>query len=234
MDTEPHPAPVRPLAAFAVPNFRRFVAGQTISLAGSWTEKVAQAILVLQLTHSGVWLGRPRQRDTRLCCCSRRTRGWSSIGKPSAGCCCSPSHRSPPSRSCLARSCNPVDGRRVRWWIPVERCGSSAVRAVPEPGRNGATLEEIDGISAMIGRAQEQYPGHPQGDPQRTSLRQARELLYGPEILGSRSVAAPATGSPSWSTSEMRAGSISTSGSCSGSPSTSTRSASLPRSMVPT
>jgi MFS family permease len=57
MDAEPHPAPVRPLAAFAVPNFRRFVAGQTISLVGSWTETVAQAILVLQLTHSGVWLG---------------------------------------------------------------------------------------------------------------------------------------------------------------------------------
>jgi MFS family permease len=57
MDAEPHAAPVRPLAAFAVPNFRRFVTGQTISLVGSWTETVAQAILVLQLTHSGVWLG---------------------------------------------------------------------------------------------------------------------------------------------------------------------------------
>jgi MFS family permease len=57
MDAEPHPAPNSPLAAFAVPNFRRFVAGQTISLVGSWTETVAQAILVLQLTHSGVWLG---------------------------------------------------------------------------------------------------------------------------------------------------------------------------------
>src|ERR1700744_407920 len=58
MDAEPHhPPPVRPLAAFAVPNFRRFVAGQTISLVGSWTETVAQAVLVLKLTHSGVWLG---------------------------------------------------------------------------------------------------------------------------------------------------------------------------------
>jgi MFS family permease len=57
MDAEPHPPPVRPLAAFTVPNFRRFVAGQTISLVGSWTETVAQAVLVLQLTHSGVWLG---------------------------------------------------------------------------------------------------------------------------------------------------------------------------------
>lgn len=45
------------MAAFAVPNFRRFVASQTISLVGSLPETVAQAILVLQLTHSGVWLG---------------------------------------------------------------------------------------------------------------------------------------------------------------------------------
>ncbi len=51
------PAPARPLAAFAVPNYRRFTVGQTISLVGSWTETVAQAVLVLQLTHSGVWLG---------------------------------------------------------------------------------------------------------------------------------------------------------------------------------
>jgi MFS family permease len=48
---------VRPLAAFAVPNYRRFTIGQTISLVGSWTETVAQAILVLRLTHSGAWLG---------------------------------------------------------------------------------------------------------------------------------------------------------------------------------
>jgi MFS family permease len=57
MDAEPHPAPVRPLAAFSVPNYRRFVIGQSISLVGSWTETVAQALLVLQLTNSGVWLG---------------------------------------------------------------------------------------------------------------------------------------------------------------------------------
>src|SRR6202042_404128 len=57
MDAEPDTARAHPLAAFAVPNFRRFVVGQTISLVGSWTETVAQAILVLALTHSGVWLG---------------------------------------------------------------------------------------------------------------------------------------------------------------------------------
>jgi len=58
---EPAASPVRgpahALAAFAVPNFRRFTIGQTISLVGSWTETVAQAVLVLALTHSGVWLG---------------------------------------------------------------------------------------------------------------------------------------------------------------------------------
>ena len=57
MDGEAHPAPVRPLAAFSVPNYRRFVIGQAVSLVGSWTETVAQALLVLQLTHSGLWLG---------------------------------------------------------------------------------------------------------------------------------------------------------------------------------
>lgn len=55
--TVPAEAPVRSLAAFAVPNYRRFVIGQSISLVGSWTETVAQALLVLQLTGSGVWLG---------------------------------------------------------------------------------------------------------------------------------------------------------------------------------
>jgi MFS family permease len=49
--------PVRPLAPLKVRNFRRFVAGQTVSLIGSWTETVAQALLVLHLTGSGVWLG---------------------------------------------------------------------------------------------------------------------------------------------------------------------------------
>jgi predicted MFS family arabinose efflux permease len=57
MDTEARPSPVRPLAAFSVPNYHRFVIGQAVSLVGSWTETVAQALLVLQLTHSGLWLG---------------------------------------------------------------------------------------------------------------------------------------------------------------------------------
>ena len=44
-------------AAFSVPNFRRYVAGQSLSLVGTWVETVAQALLVLRLTHSGTILG---------------------------------------------------------------------------------------------------------------------------------------------------------------------------------
>lgn len=44
-------------AALSVPNFRRYVAGQSLSLVGTWVETVAQALLVLDLTHSGTILG---------------------------------------------------------------------------------------------------------------------------------------------------------------------------------
>jgi MFS family permease len=44
-------------AALAVPNFRRYVSGQALSLIGTWVETVAQALLVLKLTHSGIILG---------------------------------------------------------------------------------------------------------------------------------------------------------------------------------
>jgi len=50
------PAPAM-FAALAVPNFRRYVSGQALSLIGTWVETVAQALLVLRLTHSGVILG---------------------------------------------------------------------------------------------------------------------------------------------------------------------------------
>jgi hypothetical protein len=55
--TAPQPAVLaaRPamFAALAVPNFRRYVSGQALSLIGTWVETVAQALLVLRLTHSG-------------------------------------------------------------------------------------------------------------------------------------------------------------------------------------
>jgi MFS family permease len=59
-DTGPGTQPTREAAMFAaleVPNFRRYVSGQALSLIGTWVETVAQALLVLRLTHSGIALG---------------------------------------------------------------------------------------------------------------------------------------------------------------------------------
>jgi MFS family permease len=44
-------------AALSVPNYRRYLAGQSISLVGTWMQMTAQAWLVLTLTHSSTWLG---------------------------------------------------------------------------------------------------------------------------------------------------------------------------------
>ncbi|MGD9572012.1 MAG: MFS transporter [Thermoleophilia bacterium] len=44
-------------AALATPNYRRWFVGQSVSLIGTWMQKVAQAWLVLQLTGSGTALG---------------------------------------------------------------------------------------------------------------------------------------------------------------------------------
>jgi MFS family permease len=49
--------PKATFAALAVPNFRRYISGQALSLIGTWVETVAQALLVLRLTHSGTLLG---------------------------------------------------------------------------------------------------------------------------------------------------------------------------------
>jgi MFS family permease len=45
------------LRAFRHRNYRLFFAGQLISLIGTWMQQVAQAWLVLQLTHDPLWLG---------------------------------------------------------------------------------------------------------------------------------------------------------------------------------
>ncbi|HJY00615.1 MAG TPA: MFS transporter, partial [Streptosporangiaceae bacterium] len=55
--TDTGAAPPAMFAALAVPNFRRYVSGQALSLIGTWVETVAQALLVLKLTHSGTILG---------------------------------------------------------------------------------------------------------------------------------------------------------------------------------
>ncbi|MGW4482158.1 MFS transporter [Rhodococcus triatomae] len=44
-------------AALSVPNFRRYFAGQAVSMAGTWMQAVAQSWLVLQLTESATAIG---------------------------------------------------------------------------------------------------------------------------------------------------------------------------------
>jgi MFS family permease len=44
-------------AALAVPNYRRYLRGQAVSLIGTWMQMTAQAWLVLTLTHSSTALG---------------------------------------------------------------------------------------------------------------------------------------------------------------------------------
>jgi MFS family permease len=44
-------------AALAIPNYRRYVRGQAVSLVGTWMQMTAQAWLVLTLTHSATKLG---------------------------------------------------------------------------------------------------------------------------------------------------------------------------------
>ena len=44
-------------AALEVPNYRRYIQGQSVSLIGTWMQMTAQAWLVLQLSHSATVLG---------------------------------------------------------------------------------------------------------------------------------------------------------------------------------
>jgi MFS family permease len=44
-------------ASLSIPNYRRYVAGQSISLIGTWMQMTAQSWLVLSITHSSTALG---------------------------------------------------------------------------------------------------------------------------------------------------------------------------------
>jgi MFS family permease len=44
-------------AALAIPNYRRYMSGQSVSLIGTWMQMAAQSWLVLTLTHSATTLG---------------------------------------------------------------------------------------------------------------------------------------------------------------------------------
>ena len=46
-----------PLGAFRSPGFRSYIAGQCISLLGSWIQRIAQNWVAFALTHSPFWLG---------------------------------------------------------------------------------------------------------------------------------------------------------------------------------
>src|SRR3954469_14248224 len=47
----------RGMSAFRHRNYRLFFGGQAVSLVGTWMQQVAQAWLVLELTHDPLWLG---------------------------------------------------------------------------------------------------------------------------------------------------------------------------------
>jgi MFS family permease len=52
-----HAASQRTFSALAIPNYRRYVVGQSVSLVGTWMQSTAQAWLVLVLTGSATDLG---------------------------------------------------------------------------------------------------------------------------------------------------------------------------------
>src|SRR4051812_49497215 len=47
----------RSFASLKIPNFRRYFAGQFVSLSGNWMQMIAEMWLVLSLTGSGVAVG---------------------------------------------------------------------------------------------------------------------------------------------------------------------------------
>src|SRR5206468_3608849 len=47
----------RSLSSLKIPNYRRYFAGQVISISGNWMQTVAEMWLVVRLTNSGVAVG---------------------------------------------------------------------------------------------------------------------------------------------------------------------------------
>ena len=47
----------RTFQSLQVPNYRRYFAGQVISISGNWMQMVAEMWLVVKLTHSGLAVG---------------------------------------------------------------------------------------------------------------------------------------------------------------------------------
>jgi hypothetical protein len=75
----------RTFASLQIPNYRRYFAGQVVSLTGNWMQTVAEMWLVVQLTGSGVAVGLTAALQfLPIMVCSPTA--W-----PSGGCSCSPS-----------------------------------------------------------------------------------------------------------------------------------------------
>src|SRR2546423_483410 len=47
----------RTFSSLSVPNYRRYFAGQVVSVSGNWMQRVAEMWLIVQLTGSGVSVG---------------------------------------------------------------------------------------------------------------------------------------------------------------------------------
>ena len=47
----------RSFSSLQIPNYRRYFAGQLVSLSGNWMQMVAEMWLILELTGSGVAVG---------------------------------------------------------------------------------------------------------------------------------------------------------------------------------
>jgi MFS family permease len=47
----------RTFSSLEVPNYRRYFAGQVVSVSGNWMQQVAEMWLIVQLTGSGLWVG---------------------------------------------------------------------------------------------------------------------------------------------------------------------------------
>ena len=47
----------RSFSSLEIPNYRRYFAGQIVSLSGNWMQMVAEMWLILELTGSGVAVG---------------------------------------------------------------------------------------------------------------------------------------------------------------------------------
>ena len=76
----------RSFSSLSVPNYRRFFAGQVVSVSGNWMQMVAEGWLVLTLTGSGVAVGVATAMQFVPCSSSAPGAACSPIASTSAAC----------------------------------------------------------------------------------------------------------------------------------------------------